>query len=196
MNYKTMITLTLLLFAMTNVVGQDKLLLENKSKPSKKKYLDLDREYYIKTIDTTYFYKKIVGFNDTTILITTSTKTDRDSTYSYLHKINRIKDTTYTYTRPIYRQDTIVILFADIQTLKKDWFKNRKWLEGFGWFAIGAAWGVVGLPLAAIDNGLEGVKEWAVFESFLIGISVPPIFIGTRKTKYDLKNKWTLKKEK
>ena len=99
MNYKTMITLTLLLFAMTNVVGQDKLLLENKSKPSKKKYLDLDREYYIKTIDTTYFYKKIVGFNDTTILITTSTKTDRDSTYSYLHKINRItRHNLYIYT--------------------------------------------------------------------------------------------------
>jgi len=31
---------------------------------------------------------------------------------------------------------------------------------------------------------------------FLIGISAPTIFIGTRKTKYDLKNKWTLKTEK
>jgi hypothetical protein len=56
--------------------------------------------------------------------------------------------------------------------------------------------GVVLLPVTAIDKGSEGIKEWAVFESILIGISVPPIFIGTRKTKYDLKNKWTLKTEK
>jgi hypothetical protein len=192
MSYKTIVTLVLLLFTITNAVGQEKLLLENKNKHSKKKYLDLDREYYIKTIDTTYSYKKIVGFNDTTISITTSTKTDRDSTYSYLYN----EDIIRTYTQSIYRQDTIVILFADIQILKKDWFKNSKWLEPFGWFAIGAAMGVVLLPVTAIDKGSEGIKEWAVFESILIGISVPPIFIGTRKTKYDLKNKWTLKTEK
>jgi hypothetical protein len=86
-----------------------------------------------------------------------------------------------------------VILFSDIKTLKKDWFKNRKWLEPFGWLAIGAAMGAVLLPVGAIDKGAEGVKEWAAFEAVLVGISIPPIFIGTRKTKYDLKNKWTLK---
>jgi hypothetical protein len=196
MNYKILLTLTFLFFSLTNVVGQDKLFLEHKSKLGKKKYLNLDREYYIKTSDTTYSCKKIVGFTDTTISITTWTKTDRDTTYSYSYKITKTKDTTYTYTQPIYRQDTIAIAFTEIQTLKKDWFKNRRWLEPFGWIAIGAAMGVVLLPVAAIDKGAEGVREWAVFEAILIGASVPSIFIGTRKTKYDLTNKWTLKTEK
>ena len=196
MSHRTTIIFTLLLFSLTNVLGQNKLFIELKSNPSKKKYLDLDREYYIKTIDTTYSYKKIIGFNDTSVSIPTWTKTDRDTTYSYTYKISKTKDTTYTYIQPIYKQDTIVISFADIQTLKKDWFKNRKWLEPFGWFAIGAAMGAVLLPVAAIDNGAECVKEWAVFEAILVGISVPPIFIGTRKTKYDLTKKWTLKTEK
>ncbi|GAB4450146.1 MAG: hypothetical protein OHK0036_08270 [Bacteroidia bacterium] len=159
----------------------------------KKKYLDLDRKYYIKMSDTTYLYKKIVGFTDTTISITTWTKANKDTTYSYLYKISKTRDTVYTYTRPIYRQDTIAIAFTDIKALKKDWFKNRSWLAPFGWVAIGAAMGVVFLPIAAIDKGVEGVKKWAVFEGILIGISVPPIFIGTRKTKYDLEKKWTLK---
>jgi hypothetical protein len=43
MSYKTIVTLVLLLFTITNAVGQEKLLLENKNKQSKKKYLDLDR---------------------------------------------------------------------------------------------------------------------------------------------------------
>jgi hypothetical protein len=193
MSYRTLFISTLLLSALTNIFGQDRLFLEHKSKPSKKKYLDLNREYYIKTIDTTYSYKRIIGFSDTTILIPTWTKTSRDTTYSYSYKISQTKDTTRTYKRPIYRQDTVVILFSDIKTLKKDWFKNRKWLEPFGWLAIGAAMGAVLLPVGAIDKGAEGVKEWAAFEAVLVGISIPPIFIGTRKTKYDLKNKWTLK---
>ena len=188
--------MTLLFFSLANLVGQNRLVLEHKSKPSKKKYLDLDREYHIKTNDTTYPYKKIVSFNDTTILITTWTKTNRDTTYSYSHKVTKTRDTTYTYAQPIYKQDTIIISFADFQTLKKDWFNNRKWLEPFGWLAIGAAMGVVLLPIAAIDKGAEGVREWAVFEAILIGISAPPIFIGTRKTKYDFSKKWTLKSEK
>ena len=196
MNNKVITTLTFLLFSLTTVVGQDKLLLEYKSKPSKKKYLDLKRYYYIKTTDTTYSYKKIVGFSDTTISITTWTKTDKDSTYSYSYKISKTKDTTYTYTQPIYIQDTIVISFTEIQTLKKDWFKNREWLEGFGWLALGAPMGVVLLPIAAIDKGAEGVKEWAVFEGIIVAVCAPPIFIGTRKTKYDLTKKWTLKTEK
>ena len=47
----------------------------------------------------------------------------------------------------------------------------------------------------AIDKGNKGLKDWAVFEAVLIGISGPPLLIGTRKSKYDLKKKWTLKVE-
>ncbi|MES2838278.1 MAG: hypothetical protein V4667_12185 [Bacteroidota bacterium] len=177
-------------------MGQNKLFLDHKSKSSKKKYLNLDREFYIKTKDTTYSYKKIIGFTDSTILIPTWTKTGKDTIYTYTYKISKSKDTNYTQVRPRYKQDTIVILFSKIQSIKKDWFKNRHWLEPFGYLAIGGVIGVVFLPIAAIDKGAEGVKEWAIFEGIIVAICAPPIFIGTRKTKYDLNKKWTLKAEK
>jgi hypothetical protein len=121
----TIITLTLLLLSLISVQGQSKLFLEHKTKSYKKRYLDLDREYIIKTIDKTYYYEKIIGFNEKTISILTSIKTDRDTTYIYSNKIIRTKDTIYTYTLPIYRQDTVVIPFAYIQIIKKDWIKNH-----------------------------------------------------------------------
>ncbi len=176
-------------------MGQDKLILEHRTKPTKKKHLDLDRDYYIKTSDTTYSSKKIVNFNDSTISITISIKTDKDTTYSYSYNISKSKDTTITYIEPIYREDTVLIAFSKVQMLKKDWFKSRRWLEPFAWIGVGAVLGVAMLPVAAIDKGNEGVKEWALVEAILIGIAAPPIFIGTRKTKYDLENKWILKTE-
>jgi len=79
--------------------------------------------------------------------------------------------------------------------LQKDWFENRKWLTPFAQFGICAVLGILGLLVVIIDKEVM-VKEWAIFEAFLIGISAPPIFIETRKIKYDLVKKWTLKKEK
>jgi hypothetical protein len=181
--------------SLISVQGQSKLFLEHKTKSYKKRYLDLDREYIIKTIDKTYYYEKIIGFNEKTISILTSIKTDRDTTYIYSNKIIRTKDTIYTYTLPIYRQDTVVIPFADIQIIKKDWIKNKKWFVPFGWVATVAVLGVLMFPIVAIDEGIKGVREWAEVEAYFIGISLPPIFIVTRKTKYDLTKKWTLKAE-
>lgn len=196
MIYRTLITLTFLLFSLTNVVGQNRLILEKKNNPSNKRYLNLDRDYVIKTMDTTYYYKKIIGFNDTTISIPILTKTGRDTTYTYSRKINKTKDTTYFYTEPIFKHDTIIISIADIKELKFDWFENRGWLQPFGMIAIGAAAGIIFLPAVAIKQGAEGVKEWAHFEAVLVAVSAIPIFIGTRKSKYDLANKWTMKMEK
>jgi len=190
MNFKTIATLTLLLFSVANVIGQKQLIIERKNNSSKKKYLDLTRDYDIKTVDTTYLSKKIVAFSDSTISITTWIKTGRDSTYSYT-----TNEKLYTDTRPIYQEDTVSILFQNIQVLKKDWFRNRGWAEPFAWFGAGAVIGVALLPAAAISQGSEGVKEWAIFEAIIVGISAPPLFIVTRKTRYNLKKKWTLKSE-
>jgi len=106
MKNKIFFTLILLFFSLINVLGQDKLLLEQKNKPNRKKYIDLDREYYIKTSDTAYSYKKIVDFTDTTLSITTLSKTN--------------KNTTLANSQTIKMLDTIIITFTDIHTLKKD----------------------------------------------------------------------------
>ena len=186
------ILLYIIFFSTINCYGQKKIFLEHKKNPKKKKNIKLEREYTIKTIDTIY-YSKIVGFNDTSLSVLIWSKTNRDTVYHY-KQYGNTKDTSVI--RPIYKKDTTMILFSNILYLKKDWFKNKRWLEPFGWVAVGSVLGVGLLPVAAIDKGSEGIKEWAEFEAILLGISVPIIFIGTRQTKYDIKKKWNIKVDK
>jgi hypothetical protein len=188
---RTIPIVTFFLLSLTPAFGQGRLILEHRKKIDKIKYIDLDRQYYVQTIDTSY-YSKIVGFTDTTLSIIGWVKTNRDTTYTYF-QTRKGKDTSYTIVRPIYKPDTVYILFTDVKALKKDWFKNTGWLRLPAWFAAGAVMAIVLLPVAAIDKGKEGVKNWAAFEGLLIGLSVPPLFLGTRKTKYDLTKKWALK---
>lgn len=193
MRNKTLFILTLLSFSLT-LSAQSKLILQHKIKTNKKKYLDLSRQYHIKTIDTSY-YEKIVAFTDTSLSIKGWVKTGKDTTYTYSTFYGN-KETTHTVTRHLYKEDTLIILFSDLQMLKKKWLKKRNWLQPFAWVGIGAALGVVLLPIAAIDQGEEGVKNWAVFEGILVGISGPAILLATGKTKYDLTKDWKIKTEK
>ena len=183
---------TFSLLSLTQAFGQEKLILEHRKKNNKIKYINLDREYYVQTTDTSY-YSKIVGFTDTTLSLIGWVKTNRDTTYTSFYTGRKAKDTNYTVVSPIYKKDTLTILLTDLRTLKKDWFKNKGWLRMPAWFAAGAVLGILLLPVAAIDEGKEGVENWAAFEGMLIGLSVPPLFVGTRTTKYDLTKKWTLK---
>lgn len=191
----------------TAVKAQSKLVLQHKRKSHRVKTLDLGRVYQIRTIDTTYA-TRIIGFTDSIVMIPVRIKTGKDTVYihTYTSKvypkhnffpIGHAKDTTITLRTvvPLYRDDTTAIAFSEIQMIKKDWFKNRQWLAPFGWILIGPVIGTVLLPAAAIDEGKEGVKNWAEFEGILLGVSVPPIFVGTRKTKYDLSKKWELRAE-
>ena len=184
-----------LAFSLTSALGQGKLILEHRKKTNKIKYIEPDREYYIQTTDTSY-YSKIIGFTDSSLSIIGYVKTNRDTTYTYFQKTSKSRDTSYTVVMPLYKTDTLKILFKDIWMLKKDWFKNRGWLRLPAWFALGAVMSIVLLPVAAIDDGKEGVKNWAAFEGMLIALSGPPLFIGTRKTKYDLTKKWKLEVQK
>jgi hypothetical protein len=186
---------TFFLLSLTPAFGQERLILEHRKKIDKIKYIDLDRTYYIQTRDTSY-YSQIVGFTDTTLSIMGWVKTDKDTSYTYFPAKHKARDTSYTVVVPIYKIDTINILFTDVKALKKDWFKNKGWLRLPAYFIAGAVMAIVLLPVAAIDKGKEGVKNWAAFEGMLIGLSAPPLFVGTRKTKYDLTKKWALKVQK
>ncbi len=193
---------THLLFA--SALGQSELFLRHMRKEGKIRRINLDDKFEIRTKDTTYT-SVIFEFTDSTILIPTQVRTGKDSvhTYTYSYKVysksnafqvGEVKDTTVVKKTvvPLYRSGTLEIPFSDILMIKKGWFKNSRWLSPFGWMVIGSVLGVALLPVAAIDDGKEGVREWAVFEGVLLGVSLPAIFIGTRKTKYDLQKKWAL----
>lgn len=188
----------------TSALGQSELFLRHTRKEGKVRRINLDDKFEIRTKDTTYT-SVIFEFTDSTILIPTQVRTGKDSvhTYAYSYKVysksnvfqvGEVKDTTVVKKTvvPLYRSGTLEIPFSDILMIKKGWFKNSRWLSPFGWMVIGSVLGVALLPVAAIDDGKEGVREWAVFEGVLLGVSLPAIFIGTRKTKYDLQKRWAL----
>ena len=188
MNKQFFILIFLLIVLITYSNGQKKIILEHKKNSKRHKSLNLYREYTIKTNDTIYF-SEIVDITDSTLSILQWIKTGRDTAY-VVSKYGKVKDTTIV--RPLYALDTTKILFKDILYIKKYWFKKREWLEPFGWILVGAALGVGLLPVAAIDDGVKGVKDWAQFEGTLLGVALPIIFIGTRQTKYDIQNKWKI----
>jgi hypothetical protein len=207
MNKLLLITLALLQLNITYVNAQNRLVLEHSKKARRKKVVNFNDRYEIRTADTTYV-SQIVSFTDSSLTVTAQVKTGRDSAYTYTvtGRVNKRKspfsfqgtDTTYTYTieQPVYRQDSTVVLFTDIQMIKKDWFQNRRWAEGFAWLSLGPIIGAGLWPVAVIDEGSKGLKDWAVFEAIGIGICGPPLFIATRKSRYNLKKKkWILKTE-
>lgn len=186
-------------------VMAQKLLLQHKKHEHKTKLLNLERDFDIKTTDTIFYSKKIIAFNDSTLSILTERRIGQDTvngitytrtTYSKSNflRLGEPRDTLITERRisPIYRTDTTAILFSEIKTIKKDWFVKRGWLEPFGYIAIGSVLGIGLLPVAAIEEGKEGVRDWAILEGMILCFSLPPIFIGTRKTKYNLSKKWKL----
>jgi hypothetical protein len=187
-----------------SAAGQSKLILKHKRKGNKVKTIDLDRDFEIHTNDTAYF-TRIIGFTDSTILIPIKKRTGKDSIYirksaytkyskSTFFQIGepRIVITVDSTVIPLYRADTTVIRFSEVLMMKKNWFKSRRWIEPFAWLIPCSVLGVVVLPVAAIDDGSRGVRDWAIAEAVMLGIALPPIFIGSRKTKYDLIKKWTL----
>jgi hypothetical protein len=176
-----------------DLVGQEKLCLENSFKPFKKKYIDIKQISYIKTNDTTYKLVDVIAYNDTALLIHDWVKTNKDTTYSFVREVKKGEKVTYSYKTPIYELDTIFLNYNNLQLIKKDWFKNKKWLEPFGWCLAGAAIGILILPAAVLDSSMNNIRDWAIMEAILVGISIPPLFIGTRKRKFNLTNKWIIK---
>ena len=180
----------ILLFITTFVFAQDVIMLQHNSNPKKFKLLDSVSQYIIKTEKASY-KSRIITFTGSTLTVSTDVKAGYDTIYNYNQGFKKaIK------VGPIFIRTDIKIAFADITYIKRDLFRNRKWLEPFGYLAIGAGLSTVLLPIAAIDKGSQGVKEWAVFAGILLAVSGPPVFIGTRKVTYNLNNKWSIKTKK
>lgn len=178
----------LFLFSAPTALSQEYIVLQHRHKVAKQKKLIADRAYTIKTNDTTYV-SKILGATDTTLAVSVQVK-GKDTTRTY-RNYQGAKDTTIVV--PQYISDTLNIPFYKIQSIRHDWFENKQWLMPFLCIGAGAALGVALLPVAVIDEGVDGLKGWAIFEGALLAIAGPPIFIATRKTKYDLKKKWQIK---
>ncbi|MDX2304692.1 MAG: hypothetical protein NW226_17920 [Microscillaceae bacterium] len=154
--------LFLLLFQ-TVLYGQNRLVLQHQSHIKRQKILSLDHSWTFKTPDSSFYASNILAYTDSSLSI-------------QIHP----------------SKDTVILHFSKIITIEKPLFKNTRWMEPFAWIALGTVLAIPLLPVAAIDEGIQGVKDWLVFEGVLFVISFPILFLGSRKIKYNLKEKWRL----
>jgi hypothetical protein len=169
--------------------AQSVLLIHNRKNPVKTKRLELDRLYVIKTVDTLYS-TRIVDYTDSTIRITKAVKTKDSAIHITRYPNPNANDTSYYR---LWRNDTVSISFKDIISLEKDVLKNRRWLEPFGYLAVGGVLGLVLIPISAVAYGPEDAVNVAVPVLSILAVTLPVIYFGTRKTKYDMQKEWTFK---
>jgi hypothetical protein len=181
------IKLILLSFFLTPFLskGQNYFLVQRKNNPTHTKMLYFDNVYTIKTKDTTYI-SKIIRVCDSTLSIVIDVK-GKDSEMVVSKSSDPKYDTLYTH----WHRDTIQVLYRDIQHLEKDLFKSRKWLEPFGYLAVGGGLALLLAPIVAADKGAKDGIEVLTIAGGILGVAIPIIYIGTRKTKFDMVNKWS-----
>jgi hypothetical protein len=151
------------------------------------KMLPLYKKYTIRTTDT-IIHTTVVGVNDSALKVTKFARgTDSVMVVKTYPNVNA-NDTIYYKTG---RYDTVAIAFKNIRAMEKDLFDNRKWLDPIIWVMIG---GGIGALSAIATKETIGANEGMGFAAGLVFITVPVIFIGTRKTTLDMERVWTFTK--
>lgn len=204
-----MIRLPVILFVLTNSINassQNTLVLQHQKKAKSIK-VNLQHEFSIVTNDTSY-YTKIVSYTDSSLLIPVLSATgETEKTYdtvrykkyskSNFFQVGTVRDTMYVeiYESKIYRKDTLSIPFNDIEKLQRSWIKNGDRLgEPFGWAVVASALILgVGVPVAAIDDGWQGVRNVLALDGVVLGATLPFFAVGQIQKNYDLRKKWRLK---
>lgn len=170
------------LLSAAELSGQAEIVLQKRENPRRTKSLPLDVRYEIKLRDTLYICK-IVRQNPGSLTIV-SDRTEYDTVF------HSGDETPHIYAA--FFHDTTNLPFTEIQYIEKDWFKTRDWLMPAMNGALLFFSGIILLPVAAYADGGAGFKAWYTAEAILAGFSFPQIFIGTRKSKFDLQNKWVI----
>jgi hypothetical protein len=203
MKTRTLFLASILFSLQIVFVNAQKLILQHRKKVQRTKRVDLTREYAFKINDSTYYFGRIVSFTDSTLRLPITKKVDSAFTTKRIFREYvknpdtgryETEDTikSVTSVAQIYKSDTINISFADIQMIRKDWFKNVRWVEPFGWIIAGCVFGVVVLPVAYIEDGNRGIRDWATAEGVTLGVCIPIILLGNGATTYNLSKKWSL----
>lgn len=186
--YFRLLVFCILLFISKIGYSQDALILQKIKNESRYKVLSLLYDYEIRSFDKTY-YSKIYGFSDSSLTITRWVPSENFSSITYPPYAYKTKSDT-TIIKPIYVKDTIDILFQDIEYIRRPLllfpqFLVIPWSTGI-FFTLG-------IPVAAIRNLVVEDKTDIKAFAFVAGASAAIVYLGTRKIKYDTKDKWSLK---
>ncbi|MFM7193554.1 MAG: hypothetical protein ACKOYP_02070 [Bacteroidota bacterium] len=190
MKYSAFFVGLLVLICLTRGSAQQRLELIRQDNPSKIRVLNLRKEYLIQTIGNIKWQGKIHSLTDSSLSIVTCkcVYTGRDSVFTV-----KFFGKSHTINQPLLKSDTVKISFDEIKTLKFFWFNNRKWVLQMGAFGTGLSLGLLLiLPMEQADPTPLGVDGLIWIEAAVLGITIPAIYIGTRKTSFDLREKWKL----
>ncbi|MBL7723418.1 MAG: hypothetical protein JNK27_04680 [Chitinophagaceae bacterium] len=135
----------------------------------------------------------IIATTDSTLVLSRIRKTERDSVYTWhVGPSRKHPDGTLSKTRKIWVRDTAVFNTSDILFVKRPLIKKRGWAVMPAWFIAGAILAIPLLPVAAIDQGSAGVRNWLQFEAILLGVSGPSLLLLKMQKKYVIGKKWAL----
>lgn len=121
---------------------------------------------------------------------------DKDFTFKYLvdeYAYGRVIHFTKTSLTVMKKDSTeVTIDFADIDIIERDIYQNLRWLEPFAFIAIGVPLLIVATPIIwAVEDG-ETALEGLEFAGILTAVTAPPLLIGLRKERYNLRKKWRI----
>ncbi|TSJ47950.1 hypothetical protein [Fluviicola chungangensis] len=165
---KTVLSLLLLLLSL-NLFGQQKLILHNKFRKKQTKELNLT---YAVTVTTTlgkFDYCQLGVLNDTSLTIRSR-----------------------KWVGQTYSDTTFMIPIHQVIKLEYDKMNRRKLALPATLAGMGGAVGLIALPIEAAKGNRESVASGAIVLGSLEAICLSIMYIGTRKTSYELGHKWIL----
>lgn len=182
---------SLLLFVLCLLVvsgkAQNTLVLQHTTKPQIIRSLPEGIQYKIVTLDQSKYFSPILKHTDSSVFVRKVSEVLVEPMDTSIASANK-----HTANRTEWKEEIVEVPFSKIKYIYRDWYPHNNWIVPFVYAEIFAGINILFLPVAAIDSGKEGVKNWAIFEGVLLALSTPA-FIGTRSTRYDVQKKWSLK---
>jgi|GEM_PF-3445830 len=159
---KTLSTLIFALFLSISLFSQEKALELTHNRRDKVKRIELNTPIVLITLEEDKIKGVLVDLDEGHLTIKDNNGTENKIELTAIHKI------------------------------KRDRFDNTRWLEPFGYIAIGAGLALAAVPIVWIFDGGVKALEGLAFAGMLSAVSFPAILIGTSKRGFNVKERWSL----
>lgn len=143
-------------------MAQDKIVLQHQRRSKKQVELSPDYTLRYRLTDKTRHFGKIQSFDASQITIMK------------------------------YDSSMVSMTIDEIELISDFGYRNTRWLEPFTYVAFGAAMTVGAIPLLWVTGGGDKALEGLEFAGILTAVSAPPLIIGSRAKRYNLKKRWKI----
>lgn len=179
LNQPSLILSILLLLIAAKQIGQNGVSLVKRKNSQAQRILYFDKKFEIKLGEESY-NAKIIKVSETHVsVLEHHLKQNAVSPAGDKHPFNWV-------------YDTLKIPIQQIDYIKAHRYKNRRWVIPFASVAALTIGSVFFTPLVSALKGRETADKLAVIQIGILAVTLPPVLIGTRKVKYDVRKKWKL----